>query len=307
MSKNNSINTETVQHAPSADENQVSARKEHFQQFSRVFFSRKPVIIGFCILVLMILIALAAPVLAPYKPDFQDLTASLAKSSAKHILGTDALGRDMLSRIIYGAQVSLAVGLVSVVIAGAIGITLGMIAGYMGGLVDSVIMRIMDAMMSIPLIILAMFLGSVLGKGLGNIMLSVGIAMMPSYARLTRGQVMSVKQLDFITAGKIGGATKLKNMIKHVLPNTLSPSIVLMTMNLGGAILTEAALSFLGMGINPPTPSWGAMVSDGYRYLNSSPLISIAPGLFIMVTVWAFNVVGDALRDALDPRLRGVL
>jgi peptide/nickel transport system permease protein len=223
------------------------------------------------------------------------------------LLGTDALGRDMLSRIIYGAQVSLAVGLVSVVIAGSIGITLGMIAGYIGGLVDSIIMRIMDAMMSIPLIILAMFLGSVLGKGLGNIMLSVGSAMMPSYARLTRGQVMSVKQLDFITAGKIGGATKFKNMIKHVLPNTLSPSIVLMTMNLGGAILTEAALSFLGMGINPPTPSWGAMVSDGYRYLNTVPLISIAPGLFIMVTVWAFNVVGDALRDALDPRLRGVL
>ncbi len=168
-------------------------------------------------------------------------------------------------------------------------------------------MRIMDAMMSIPLIILAMFLGGVLGKGLGNVMLSIGIVMIPSYARLTRGQVLSVKQLDYVTAARVGGATRRRNILKHVLPNCLSPNLVLMTMNLGSAVMTEAGLSFLGMGINPPTPSWGAMISDGYRYIRTNPVLAIAPGIFILLTVWACNVCGDALRDALDPKLRGSL
>ncbi|MDL2318867.1 ABC transporter permease [Eubacteriales bacterium OttesenSCG-928-A19] len=284
-----------------------SARRERFTRFLRVFFARRPVIFGFVILVVMILMAILAPVLAPYSPDKQDLLGALAAPSAAHWLGTDALGRDLLSRIIYGSRASLSVGLVSTAIAGTCGIALGLTAGYLGKWVDAVIMRVMDAMMSIPLIILAMFLGGVLGKGLGNVMLSIGIVMIPSYARLTRGQVLSVKQLDYVTAGKVGGATRLKNVLKHVFPNCLSPNLVLMTMNLGSAIMTEAGLSFLGMGINPPTPSWGAMISDGYRYIRTNPVLAIAPGLFILLTVWACNVCGDALRDALDPKLRGSL
>ena len=282
----------------------LTPKQERRQQFVKAFFARKPVIIGFIIIVLMIICALAAPILSPYDPYTQDLLNALAAPSAAHPLGTDALGRDMLSRIIYGSRASLSVGLVSTAIAGGAGIALGLLAGYLGKVVDAVVMRIMDAMMSIPVIILALFLGAVLGKGLGNVMLCIGIVMIPSYARLTRGQVLSVKQLDYVTAGKIGGATRLKNAVKHILPNCLSPNLVLMTMNLGSAILTEAALSFLGMGINPPTPSWGAMVSEGYNYLSRNPVIAIAPGIFILITVWSFNVCGDALRDALDPKLR---
>ena len=206
---------------------------------------------------------------------------------------------------IYGARASLSVGIVSTLIAGTLGILLGLIAGTFGKAMDAVIMRIMDAMMSIPVVILALFLGSILGKGLGNIMLCIGIVMMPGYARMTRGQVLSVKQMDYVTAGKIGGAKKMKIALKHILPNCIAPNLVLATMNLGGAIMTEAGLSFLGMGINPPTPSWGAMVSEGYKYLTTAPHVAIIPGVFIILTVWSFNVCGDALRDAIDPRLRG--
>lgn len=283
----------------------LTPRQERRRQFIKAFFSRKPVYVGFAIIIIMIILGVASPLIAPYDPFTQDLRNSLQGPSAAHLLGTDSLGRDVLSRIIYGSRASLSVGLVSTAIAGCAGIALGLLSGYLGKIVDAVIMRIMDAMMSIPVIILALFLGAVLGKGLGNVMLCIGIVMIPSYARLTRGQVLAVKQLDYVTAGKIGGATRLKNAVKHILPNCLSPNLVLMTMNLGSAILTEASLSFLGMGINPPTPSWGAMVSDGYTYLSRNPVIAIAPGIFILITVWAFNVCGDALRDALDPKLRG--
>lgn len=283
----------------------LTPKQERRKQFLRAFFSRKPVIVGFVIIIIMILLAIAAPLWAPYDPFTQDLRNALQGPSAAHPFGTDALGRDMLSRIIYGSRASLSVGLVSTAIAGCAGIALGLLSGYLGKVVDAVVMRIMDAMMSIPVIILALFLGSVLGKGLGNVMLCIGIVMIPSYARLTRGQVLAVKQLDYVTAGKIGGATRFKNAVKHILPNCLSPNLVLMTMNLGSAILTEASLSFLGMGINPPTPSWGAMVSEGYKYLSTNPAIAIIPGIFILITVWSFNVCGDALRDALDPKLRG--
>ena len=283
----------------------LTPRQERRRQFIKAFFSRKPVYVGFAIIIIMIILGVASPLIAPYDPFTQKIRNSLQGPSAAHLLGTDSLGRDVLSRIIYGSRASLSVGLVSTAIAGCAGIALGLLSGYLGKIVDAVIMRIMDAMMSIPVIILALFLGAVLGKGLGNVMLCIGIVMIPSYARLTRGQVLAVKQLDYVTAGKIGGATRLKNAVKHILPNCLSPNLVLMTMNLGSAILTEASLSFLGMGINPPTPSWGAMVSDGYTYLSRNPVIAIAPGIFILITVWAFNVCGDALRDALDPKLRG--
>ena len=278
---------------------------ERREQFIKAFFERKTVRLGFIIIIVMVFLALFAPLVAPYDPSETDLLNTLKGPSLSHPFGTDALGRDLLSRIIYGARASLSVGLVSTIIAGGIGIAFGLISGYLGKWVDAVIMRIMDAMMSIPVVILALFLGSIMGKGLGNIMLCIGIVMMPGYARMTRGQVLAVKELDYVTAGEISGSTRIKNAIHHILPNVLAPNLVLATMNLGTAIMTESGLSYLGMGINPPTPSWGAMVSDGYAYLASYPHIAIIPGIFIIITVWSFNVCGDALRDATDPRLRG--
>jgi len=271
------------------------------------FFSRKLVIIGFVIIVMMILLSLLAPVLSPYHPNNSSLKEVLRHPDASHWLGTDDLGRDVLTRIIYGTRVSLIVGLASTLVAGILGMALGLVAGYMEGIVDSVIMRIMDAMLAVPIVILALFLGSALGKGLGNIILCIGISMVPRYARVTRGSVLSVKKLDYITAEKIYGASRFKIAVKHILGNCLSSNLVMMTMNLGDAILTEASLSYLGMGINPPTASWGGMVSNGYEWLSMNPCVAIAPGIFIVLTVWAFNVCGDALRDVLDPKIRGTL
>ena len=230
----------------------LTPAQERRKQFLDTFFATTPVRIGFGIITVMVFCAVFAPLAAPYDPYAQDLTNMLKGMSGTHLFGTDALGRDLLSRIIYGARASLSVGLVSTLIAGSIGISLGLMAGYLGKWVDAVIMRVMDAMMSIPVVILALFIGSILGKGLGNIMLCIGIVMMPGYARMTRGQVLSVKQLDYVTAGKISGATRMKNAVKHILPNCIAPNLVLATMNLGTAILTEAGLSYLGMGINPP-------------------------------------------------------
>lgn len=273
----------------------------------KVLFARKSVVACLIILAVMILSAILAPLVTPYDPYKQDLRNMLQGMSLAHLLGTDSMGRDLLTRIIFGGRVSFTVGLVSVLIAGGIGMILGLIAGMAGGFIDAVIMRVMDAMMSVPMIIMALFLGSIFGKGLGNICLAIGISMIPSYARVTRGQVLTVREMDYITAGTLCGASKTKNTIVHIFPNCISANIVLMTMNLGNAILNEAALSFLGMGINPPTASWGSMVNDGYKYMSSNPVIAIAPGIFIMVVVLCFNMVGDALRDAMDPKLRGTL
>lgn len=273
----------------------------------RVLFSRKSTVLCMAVLLIMILAVVFAPLIAPHDPYAQDLISRLQGISPQHILGTDVTGRDVFSRIIYGGRISFTVGLVSVFLAGAAGMALGMTAGIAGGIVDSVIMRIMDAMMSIPMIIMALFLGSIFGKGLGNLCLAISICMIPLYARVTRGQVLTVRQMDYVTAAKLCGASKLRIAVTHIFPNCVSSNIVLMTMNLGNAILCEASLSFLGMGINPPTASWGGMVNDGYTYMSSNPIIAIAPGICIMIVVLCFNMVGDALRDALDPKLRGTL
>lgn len=273
----------------------------------KVLTARKSVV--FCIIILLVLIlaAILAPYITTYDPYKQDLANMLLDMSAEHPLGTDPMGRDVLTRIIYGARVSFVVGLASTLLAGFLGMVIGLIAGMSGGLVDTILMRIMDAMMSVPMIIMSLFLGSIFGKGLGNICVAIAICMTPSYARVTRGQVLSVKSMDYVTAGDLCGASSIKNTIMHILPNCVSSNLVLMTMNMGMAILAESSLSFLGMGINPPTASWGGMVSDGYKYLSRAPHVAIAPGVFIMITVLCFNIVGDALRDALDPKLRGTL
>ena len=273
----------------------------------KVLTGKKSTVVCLAILLLLVVTAALAPVLAPCDPYEQKLVSQLQGMSPEHWLGTDSMGRDVLSRFIDGSRVSLVVGIASTLIAGGFGMLVGLIAGMGGRIVDTVLMRIMDAMMSVPMIILALFLGTIFGKGLGNICVAIGICMIPSYARVTRGQVLSVKEMDYVTAGVLCGASKIKNTLVHIFPNCVSANLVLMTMNLGSAILSEAALSFLGMGINPPTASWGGMVNDGYKYLSRDPIIAIAPGICIMIVVLCFNMVGDSLRDALDPKLRGTL
>ncbi len=282
-------------------------RVSALKRFWRVFISRRVVLIGAAVISLLLFAALAADFISPYDPYQQNLRESLQQPSAAHLLGTDALGRDTLSRVIYGSRTSLAVGILVTAIGGAIGMALGLLAGYFGGVVNTLIMRFMDAFMAVPMLMLALAIGAALGGGLTNIIVSLGIAITPTYARLMCGQVLAVREEDYVKAGEVIGGSDVRIMLTHVLPNSFSPLIVLATLNLGTAILAEAGLSFLGLGIAPPGAAWGAMVNDGYRYLLSNPVLSFAPGLCVMLVVLAFNLVGDGLRDALDPRLRGTL
>ncbi|WP_227937795.1 ABC transporter permease [Alkalihalobacillus deserti] len=285
----------------------IPHRKNEFQKFLKVLLARKIVVVSLSILFLLLVVSIFAPWIAPYDPYSQNIANSLQSTSQEHLLGTDQLGRDVLSRIIYGSRASLIVGFASVALAGVIGTSLGLIAGFFGGILDTLIMRIMDALLAIPAIVLALSLGAAMGGGLVGVVVALGIALIPTYARLMRGQVMSVREMDYIKAGEISGISNLRNILVHVLPNCLSPIIVLVTLNLGVAILAEAGLSFLGLGVNPPQAAWGSMVNDGYQHLSRLPVLSFAPGLCIVFVVMAFNIVGDALRDALDPKLRGSL
>ena len=273
----------------------------------RAMTRRTVTVAGAVVILALILVAILAPFIAPYGMNQQDLAHALEQPSAAHWLGTDELGRDQLTRVIYGSQVSLLVGIVGVTIAGAIGMSLGLIAGFMGGWVNTVIMRIIDALLSLPPLVLMLSITAILGSGLLNVLVALGIGMMPTYCRLMCGQVISVREGDFITAARAMGARDRHIMTKHILPNTFPPLLVLVTVNLGSAIMMEASLSFLGIGILPPTASWGAMVNNGYRFMLTNPLLSIAPGVAILLVVLAFNMFGDGLRDALDPRLRGLL
>jgi len=289
------------------DSTETPPRTNEFRRFLRVFLSRKVVIFGAAIILILIITAIFAPLIAPYDPYRQNLSEALQGPSKSHLLGTDPLGRDELSRIIYGTRISLLVGIVSVGFAAIVGMMLGLIAGYFGGFINTVIMRFIDALMAIPPIMLALAIAAALGGGLWNVIISLGISLIPTQARLMRGQVLTVKQADYVTAGEVIGAGNMRIMMVHIFPNCLPPLIVLITLNLGVAILAEAALSFLGVGIRPPGAAWGSMVNDGYRYLLSNPILSFAPGFAIMLVVLAFNFVGDGLRDALDPRLRGTI
>jgi len=282
-------------------------RVSEFRRFVRVFLGRKVVIFGLIIILATIVAAIFAPFLAPYEPNTLDLDNTLLGPTREHLLGTDSLGRDTLSRIIYGAQISLVVGVTAISIAALSGMTLGLIAGYFGGITNTLIMRFVDALMSFPMILLALTIASLLGGGLTNIVIALGISLMSVYARLMCGQVLTVKENDYILAERSMSASNMRIMLFHILPNCFPPLIVLVTLMMGAAILAEAGLSFLGIGVDPPTAAWGAMVADGYKYLRTSPVLSFAPGLTIMLVVFAFNMVGDGLRDALDPRLRGLL
>ena len=278
-----------------------------WRRFCRVFLGRKLVVFGLTIIVLFVLIAIFASLIAPYPANTPDLASALLGPSSKHWLGTDAMGRDTLSRIIYGSQTSLKIGLIVVTLACLSGIILGTIAGYYGGWTHSVIMRLIDALMSFPMILLAMVITALMGSGMRNVIIALSVAMMPTYARVMCAQVLSIKENDYVTASRSIGASNLRIMLRHTIPNCFPPLIVLVTMMLGGVILVEAGLSFLGIGIKPPTPTWGNMINDGRLYLLTLPILSFAPGFALMSLIFAFNMVGDGLRDALDPRLRGVL
>jgi peptide/nickel transport system permease protein len=282
-------------------------RVSGFKLFGKVFFGRGVVVFGMVVIFMFIIFAIFAEWIAPYDPYKTDLPNRLQNPSGEHWLGTDVIGRDTLSRIIFGARTSLVIGLIVVCASGTIGMTLGMIAGYMGGWVYIIIMRIMDTLMAFPMILLAMVIAALLGGGITNVIVALTIGLVPVYTRLMCGQVVSVKENDYILAERALGASSWRVMLGHLLPNCFPPLIVLVTMMLGGVILAEAGLSFLNIGILPPTAAWGSMVNEGRSYLMTVPILSFAPGIAIMLVVFAFNMVGDGLRDALDPRLRGKL
>ena len=280
-------------------------KRESRRKFIKALFKRKVVLVGAIGVVIFVLIALFAPLLSPYDPNAADFFSALQPPSSEHWLGTDDLGRDVLSRIIYGSRVSLAVGVLAVAIACIIGTFLGMCAAYIGGAVDAVIMRACEALMSIPNTVLAMALIAVFGGGLRNLAIILGLSTVPGYVRMMRAEVLKIRNSDFVMAGKLQGSHSIRLMYKHILPNCLSPIIVMMTQQVGQTILVEAGLSFLGVGVSVPTASWGAMVSDGKAYLLTNPVFAITPGLCVAVLVICLNMFGDGIRDALDPRLRG--
>ena len=280
-------------------------KKKRRRQFIKTLFSRKIVLVSFIIVVLIILMSIFCDQLSPYDPNKINLQERLVHPNAAHLLGTDQMVRDILSRIIVGSRVSIIVGVLAVMIACAIGTVLGMIAGFFGGAVDDVINRVSEAIRVIPQIVFAIALCAVFGNGVGNLAIILGISNTTVYIRMMRGQVMSVKERDYITAGRLQGNSPFRLMFRHVLPNSVSPIIVTMTQQIGGTILAEAGLSFLGLGISQPTASWGSLVSGGRDYLMSNPVYSLAPGILIALFVICLNTLGDGIRDALDPRLRG--
>jgi len=259
---------------------------------------------GAILTIALIVIAIAAPLLAPFDPDVQDTEHRLAPPSHEHPLGLDDLGRDVLSRILFGARVSLRVGFSVVILGSLIGVFLGAIAGYFGGAADLVVMRVCDILLAFPGILLAIALVAVLGPSLNNVILALATIGWVGYARLVRGQVLKVREMEYVTAAKALGARSPRVIVLHVLPNVINPVIVMATLGLAGAILSEAALSFLGLGVQPPTPSWGAMLTSGRQYLGLANHLAIYPGIAIMLAVMGLNFLGDGLIDALDPKYR---
>jgi peptide/nickel transport system permease protein len=259
---------------------------------------------GLAILAIVVVCALFAPVISPYDPTDQDYLALAQPPSAQHLFGTDDLGRDVLSRIIYGSRVSLEVGIIAVGIALALGVTLGLLGGFVGGATDNVVMRFVDAVQAFPSLILALAITAALGPGIGNAMIAIGFVSMTTIARLTRGQTLAEREREYVAAARVIGVPPRVIMARHIWPNVTAPIIVQATLMIATAIVTEASLSFLGVGVVPPTPSWGAMLRSGSQYLETAPWLAFAPGIAIFVTVLAFNFVGDGVRQALDPRLK---
>ena len=269
----------------------------------RQFAANPPALVALGILLMVIVLALAAPVVSPYDPIAIAPAERLSPPSSAHPLGTDEIGRDLLSRIIHGARISLWVGLVVVGLAGSVGTLLGVAAGYARGWLDTILMRFIDMILAFPGLVLAMAIASSLGPGLTNAMLAVAFVAMPGYTRLARGQALAIREQQYVEAARALGAGHRRIILRHILPNCLSPMLVMATMGMGLAILTAASLSFIGLGAQPPTPEWGAMVASGRAFLLDQWWYAIFPGLAIFLTVVSFNLLGVWLRDVLDPRL----
>ncbi len=278
--------------------------------FRQRFRRSRRAVVGLTFLLIITAVALSAPLLAPYGAGQQDASRvqlppfSTSETNTFHLLGTDALGRDLLSRMMYGARISLLVGITVVSVAGLIGVPLGLLSGFFGRAIDTVIMRLVDVQLAVPFILLAIAIMAVLGTGLWNVIFVLGISSWVGYARIVRGTVLSLREQPFVEAGRSIGLTNGRLILRHLLPNGWTPVIVLATHGVGGAILAESSLTILGLGISPLTPTWGAMVADGRNYLTTAWWISTFPGLLLTITVLAIYFLGDGLRDVLDPRLR---
>jgi peptide/nickel transport system permease protein len=288
--------------APAAADLPAEPVEGPWRQALRALLARPTAVFGALVLLVVIGLALLAPWIAPYDPLATSWSLVRKAPSAAHWFGTDEVGRDLLSRVIWGGRASLAAGLIAVAIAVGAGVPIGMVAGYVGGWVDAVISRLTDAMLAVPFLILAIALAAFLGPSLGNAMIAIGVTATPIFVRLARGQVLAARAEDYVEAARAVGNPPIRILLRHILPNILPPVMVQATLAIAAAIIAEASLSFLGLGQQPPAPSWGSMLNTAQRFLTQAPWMAIFPGLAIFFTVLAFNLFGDGLRDALDPK-----
>lgn len=279
--------------------------KGRLAKFFKIFVADKSTIIGTIIVIALGIMAIFSPWISPFDPNTQNLSKKLALPGTEYYFGTDKYGRDILSRIIWGSRISLLVGIIAIGISVISGALLGLISGYFGGTVDKIIMRFVDVLLGFPMILLALVVVAILGSGVLNLMIAVGISNAPRFARLIRAEALKVKKMDYVTAARALGGSHRRIILNHILPNSLSSTIVLATLRIASAITTEASLSFLGLGITPPTATWGSMIADGRMFLRINPWCAIFPGIMIMLAVMGFNLIGDGIRDLFDPRLRG--
>jgi len=283
---------------------QQSKTGRFLREMIDVFNKNKTSWVGFVILIIMVLVALAAPLLAPYNPVEQHIIHRLQPASSQYLLGTDQFGRDILSRIIWGARISLTVGVCSILLGMVLGGAFGLVAGYKGGLVDNIIMRSMDVFMSFPTLIMGLLIVAMLGASLVNLTVAIALTVAPRFARIARAPTVTIKERDFVEAGRAMGFSDMRIMVVHILPNIMGEILVMASLWIATAVRIEASLSFIGLGVKPPTATWGGMIREGFEFILDAPWLSVYPGVVILITVFAFNMLGDGLRDALDPKLR---
>lgn len=301
MSDNDNNNTQNLRDKAALN---IEKPESQWKEIWYILRQNKGAMTGLIIIILLVLVAIFGRTFMPYDPNYSDMTIAFQTPNAQYWFGTDQLGRDIFSRIIYGTRTSLIVGLAAVSISLVTGIVLGAIAGYKGGIIDSIIMRIMDMMLSIPSTLLAIALMAALGKGLDKAIIAIGIVSIPEYARIIRGNILSVKENDYVQAAKVMGNSDMRIIFKHILPNVMSSIVVRATLGISTAVLETAALGFLGLGVQPPFAEWGDMLGRSRGFIFTAPHTLIFPGIAITITVLAFNLLGDGLRDALDPKSR---